>query len=828
MDPQPRRQQDPAAAGGSCDRLGCALIAELPLAVVALDADGRVVAANPQMSRLLGAPVEALIGRPLPGLADQERAALRGLFADLARQDDRVVWRQVDLTLVDEAPRAFTCRYSAMHGAGGAVNGLVGFFLPADHQELALQAELRRRNLFIEKVLENLPIGLAVNSLDMSVVGYVNARFRELYGASSGDGACDLVGFLDRLCPDCEQRQALQQRFLKDFGGGWVERMQWDDIQVRGHDGSLRYLQAVNTPLPEHGLMISTVQDVTERKLAEDALRESERRYQIMAEASPVGIFQCDQESRCRYVNRRWREITGLTASQAASDGWLAAVHPDEQEAVAANWRLAAAKAQVFRTECRFRRPHGQTAWVLMQVEPVIDERRQPSRFIGSVTDISQRKRSEEEIRRIAYYDALTKLPNRTFFLEQLRRTLSAAKRAERRAALLFCDLDNFKDVNDSLGHDKGDLLLQGIAERLSACIRQGDTLSRLGGDEFVLLLPAVKSDRDAVMVARKIKEQLARPFDLEGHEVYTTPSIGIAFFPDDGETVSTLLKHADMAMYAAKARGRNRYQFFSEDMHRRAIERMRLEAGLRQASERQEFEIVYQPQYRLATGRLEGVEALLRWRHPEQGVIMPSRFVGLAEDTGLIHEIGAWTLRTACAQVKEWLAAGYPDLRVAVNLSGRQFAEPDLVEMVRGILAETGLPARHLELEITESVLMHDAELAVTTIEALRADGVGLTIDDFGAGYSSLSYLKKLPVNRLKLDRAFVRDIDRDPRNAAIAAAIIGLGRSLGLDVVAEGVETAAQAAVLRELDCPMVQGFHFARPLGGTAIERKLAESA
>ena len=281
-----------------------------------------------------------------------------------------------------------------------------------------------------------------------------------------------------------------------------------------------------------------------------------------------------------------------------------------------------------------------------------------------------------------------------------------------------------------------------------------------------MLLLPVVQSDRDAVMVARKIKDQLARPFDLDGHEVYTSPSIGIAFFPEDGDSVSTLLKHADMAMYAAKTKGRNRYQFFSEEMHRRAVDRMQLEAGLRQALERDEFKLVYQPQYELASGRLVGVEALLRWEKPDRGTIMPARFIPLAEETGMIHAIGEWVLRQACTQVKEWLDAGYPALRVAVNLSGRQFAEAGLVDLVRRILAETGLAPRHLELEITESVIMQETEVAAATIAELRADGVGLAIDDFGTGYSSLVYLKHLPVSRIKIAPDFVRDIARDERD--------------------------------------------------------------
>jgi diguanylate cyclase (GGDEF)-like protein/PAS domain S-box-containing protein len=819
----PRRER---VSGGSAQDAELArwTLDHVPLAVVSIDAEGRLTAANPAACELLGRPLEALLGQPLPGLSDQDRASLGGVLAGPAPIGE-FRWRQLTLDVPGRGTVALSCCYGPLPGRDGTPGGLVGFALPGDHGDRALQSELRRRNAFIETVLENLPIGLAIHSLDMSTVGYVNRRFQEIYGSWSSSGVTDLAGFLDRLCPDPEQRRDLQRRLLQDIGNGGLKRMQWDDIRVRGKDGVPRIVCAVNTPMPEQGLMISTVQDVTDRKLAEDALRESERRYQIMAESSPVGIFRCDRHTRCRYVNRRWREITGLTTAQAADEGWINAVHTDDRDAVLHNWQIAVAEEQVFRTECRFRRPRGLTTWVFVQAEPVFDGNQRLTGYIGSVTDISERKRTEEEIRRIAYYDALTRLPNRAFFLEQLRRTLAAARRSERRAALLFCDLDNFKDVNDSLGHDQGDELLRGIAQRLSACIRKGDTLSRLGGDEFVLLLPAVGSDRDAVMVARKIMSQLARPFTLAGHEVYTSPSIGIAFYPEDGDTPGTLLKHADMAMYAAKARGRNRYQFFSEEMHARAIERMQLEAGLRQAVERDEFRLVYQPQYELASRRLVGVEALLRWEHPEQGTVPPDRFIPLAEETGIIHEIGAWVLRTACAQAREWVEAGFPDLRIAVNLSGKQFAEAGIVDMVRGILADTGLPPRNLELEITEGTLMQDAEEALATLNALREDGIGLAIDDFGTGYSSLVYLRNLPIQRLKIAQDFVHEIEHENRDAAIVRAVIDLGRSLGLDIVAEGVETDRQAAVLERLRCPLVQGFHYDRPLESKDVQSRFA---
>jgi len=798
------------------------LLQTVPLPVCALDLDGRVICWNRAAAATFGYSSAEVLGEEPPGLDGPGRAALAGALAR-AREAQPVPQSEVTLTRADGTAAQVLAVGAGLTGAGQEPAGLILALLEITEAGGPLAEELRRRNRFIETILDNLPIGLAVNALDMSKVGYVNARFQEIYG-SWGEADAGGGTFFERIVPDARERQRIRRQLVQDSGGDPPERLQWDNIRVTGRDGTSRIVTATNIPLPDQGLMISTVQDVTDRKLAEEALRESERRYQIMAESSPVGIFRTDLNGRCRYVNRRWREIAGMTADRAASEGWLVAVHPDDREQVTSTWRFSVEERRTFRVECRFKRPGGLTTWVFVQAEPVFDSYDELTGYIGSVTDISDRKRNEEEIRQLAYYDALTRLPNRAFFLEQLQRALGSARRTGARVALLFCDLDNFKDVNDTLGHDTGDLLLKGIAERLSSCIRKGDTLSRLGGDEFVLLLPAVAGDREAASVARKIKRTMARPFDLDGNEVFTATSIGIALFPDDGRDTQTLMKHADMAMYAAKSRGRNRYQFFSEDMNRRMQDRMQLESGLRQALELGQFSLVYQPQYELATGKLIGTEALLRWNHPERGRIPPSRFIPLAEETGLIHPIGEWVLRTACEQAREWQELGFADLRVAVNISGRQFVEEGLVDLVRRVLADTGVAPHLLELEITENVLMQDTDVAIATLEALRADGVKLTIDSFGTGYASLLYLKQLPVDRVKISRVFVRDIATNRADAAIAEAVINLARSLDLVAVAEGVESEAQAQVLRRLGCPQVQGFHFDRPLDSADFARRL----
>ncbi len=587
MTVDPERRKAPAdrrarAAALPAD-LVVPLVEALPVAICALDLTGRVICWNAAAAELLGRPADEVLGQEAPGVDAKARAALLGTLARV-RAGGRVGSAEFGVRRPDGAEVRVLVLPAVLTGSDGQPVGVVAALLDVAERDHSLERELRRRNRFIETILDNLPIGLAVNALDMSKVGYVNARFQEIYGNWVEGNLRDAESFFERICPDARDRERIRRDILANEGSGEYRRLQWDDIRVTGRDGLSRIVQASNIPLPEHGLMISTVQDITDRKLAEEALRESERRYQIMAESSPVGIFRATPQGLCRYVNRRWREIAGMTAEKALAEGWLAAVHPDDREFVDGTWTLCVQERRTFRSECRFKRPGGLTTWVFVQAEPVFDSQDELTGYIGSVTDISERKRTEEEIRQLAYYDALTRLPNRAFFLEQLRRALDTARRNGTRVAILFCDLDNFKDVNDTFGHDKGDLLLKQIAGRLSDCIRKGDTLSRLGGDEFVLLLPATSGDKEAVTVARKIKRQMSKPFDLEGPEVYSTPSIGIAIFPEDGGDVGTLLKHADMAMYAAKSKGRNRYQFFGEDMNRRAQERQALEAGLRRA----------------------------------------------------------------------------------------------------------------------------------------------------------------------------------------------------------------------------------------------------
>lgn len=432
---------------------------------------------------------------------------------------------------------------------------------------------------------------------------------------------------------------------------------------------------------------------------------------------------------------------------------------------------------------------------------------------------VIRRKRSEERLSYLAHHDVLTGLPNRALFSDRLRQALYEANRQGRLVGVAFLDLDRFKNINDSLGHETGDLLLQGVAERLRASVRETDTVARISGDEFMLVLPNLTHVDDAARIAQKILAALRHPFTVASQELYVSASLGLAIYPHDAKDVEGLLRNADVAMYRAKETGRNAYQFYAAEMTALAQEHLHLEGALRRALERGEFVLHYQPILELATGAVTGAEALLRWRHPERGMVDPAQFIGLAEETGLIVPIGEWVLRSACAQCQAWEREGLGPLRLAVNISPRQFQSLDLADTVDAILRETGLPAERLELELTEGVLLNNPENTIANMDRLSVRGVRLSVDDFGTGYSSLSYIKRLPIDQLKIDRSFVRDIPHDEDDAAIATAIIAMAHNLKLSVVAEGVETLEQLAFLRAHRCDLMQGDYFSSALSSEA---------
>jgi diguanylate cyclase (GGDEF)-like protein/PAS domain S-box-containing protein len=539
---------------------------------------------------------------------------------------------------------------------------------------------------------------------------------------------------------------------------------------------------------------------------------------------APAAIAMFDRDMRYLMATPRWREDFRL-GDQPLIGRSHYEVFPDVPDHWKAMHQRCLQGASERNEEEPFVRSDGRIDWVRGEIQPWRDGNGEIGGIVMFSEVITQTRRAEETIKRMAYSDPLTDLPNKQLFMDRLHQVIANAGANERQAAVMFLDLDRFKLINDTLGHDIGDLLLMAIAERLAGCMGPADTVARLGGDEFTILLGDVLDAGKVAMVAESILAALSKPIRVRDQELFVSASIGISMFPDDGEQPVDLLKNADAALYQAKEHG-NGYEFYSADMNAKAPERLALENSLRKALDRGEITLHYQPQLDLASSRIVGAEALARWQHPELGMIPPATFIPLAEETGLILPITEWVLRTACLQNMEWQAAGLPAIRISVNLSGRSFKQRDLAAMVSRVFGETGLLPQHLDLELTESSLMEDVEATTVTLDRLNAMGIQLSIDDFGTGYSSLSYLKRFPLSTLKIDRSFIRDLANDQDDAAIVKAIIALAHSLCLRVVAEGVETEEQLAFLRAENCDEIQGYYFSRPLPADAFMQFLAK--
>lgn len=557
--------------------------------------------------------------------------------------------------------------------------------------------------------------------------------------------------------------------------------------------------------------------------VAQGKLRLADRAFQNTAE----GIAVTDTEGVIVSANPAFEAITEYSEAESLGrDMHMLHSERHEPDFYRQRWESLKATGQ-WRGETWNRRKSGEVYPEWLTISAVRDENGVVTHYVWVFSDISQIKQAQAQIDFLAHHDALTGLPNRSLFQDRLDHALANARRTPRTLAILFIDLDRFKKVNDTLGHPVGDDLLLEVSRRMSDTIRAADTLARVGGDEFVLLLEDDVTARQATTVARKLIDVLAQPLTIAGHTLVITASIGISLYPDDGDDADTLVRHADRAMYEAKQRGRNHFQFFTKALTEGAFERLVMENELRGALGRGELVLHYQPLVDPASAELLSVEALVRWQHPERGLVPPDRFIGLAEEMGIIGEIGAWVLDTACHQLVRWDAEGMNIPRVSVNLSMQQIDRDGLVERVRDTLQRSGLAAQRLELEVTESMLMRNPEHSCGVLNALKALGTQLAVDDFGTGYSSLAYLKRLPLDRLKIDRSFVCDIGTDTNDEVIIRAIIALARSLGLQTVAEGVETAAQAEFIRREGADIAQGYHFGRPQAADALTTTTANA-
>jgi len=565
--------------------------------------------------------------------------------------------------------------------------------------------------------------------------------------------------------------------------------------------------------------VVGVMTDITERRRAEEKIRASEKKLSTIMKNMQDTFYRTDNDCVLVLVSPSIYKLLGYTPEELLGTK-LSRFFVDPEVNFKFLELLKENKGVLNSYEMALSRKDGSVVWVSSNAQYCFDDVGNIIGVEGTTRDITERKQTEQHLRYLANYDALTTLPNRTLFRDRLEHAMAHARRYNHLVVLMFLDVDRFKAINDSLGHLVGDQLLQAVSERLRSCAREGDTVARLGGDEFTIVMEGVSDISDADAVAKKVIEAMSRSYVLEGHDVFVTASIGITIYPSDSDDIDSLIRNADTAMYRAKQAGRNNYQFYTEDMNTRAIENLLLQNNLRQALESEEFLLYYQPQIDLGSGDMIGMEALIRWQHPELGLLSPKQFISIAEETGLIIPIGEWVLRKACLQLKEWQANGLPLYRVSVNLSACQFKQKNLVEMISQVINETGVNPQYIEIEITEGVLVDDEELAIDILHRLKALGMRISIDDFGTGYSSLSYLKRFPLNTLKIDKSFIRDIITDPDGAAITEAIIALGHSLRLKVIAEGVESQEQLSFLSPRGCDEVQGFFFSEPLPASVI--------
>ncbi|MEC4717754.1 EAL domain-containing protein [Noviherbaspirillum sp. CPCC 100848] len=572
------------------------------------------------------------------------------------------------------------------------------------------------------------------------------------------------------------------------------------------------------------------IEQLVEQRTAELRLTSEDlqlRQSAIEASANAIIIVSARRPHfSIEYVNPAFEKISGYSAEDVIGKPFAPLARPGDDQTGVADLRAALhAGTQTHAIVSQTRRD-GSQFWSDVYVAPVSIHSGEVSHFVITQYDITEMRRYQGELEFQANYDLLTGIANRNLLRDRVTQALTMAARHGELVCVAFMDLDRFKFVNDSMGHRAGDLVLKSIASRLKRAVRDTDTVARYGGDEFVLVLPESEDVTESAKVVQRVMQALARPVPVDGKDFFPTCSVGIAVYPTDGEDFETLLTHADIAMYSAKEKGRNNFQFYAPRMHERAAKRLRLEGDLRRALERQELTLYYQPQVDVNTGRVVGAETLIRWQHPELGLIPPSEFVALAEETGLIGAIGEWVLRTACTQAKKWEQAGLGKLRIAINLSARQFSQPNLLRTVQSTLAESGLDPSNLELEITESTVMVDVQHTIRTLHELKNIDVHLSIDDFGTGFSSLSYLKQFPIDVLKVDQSFVRDITTDADNAMIVMSVISLAHNLRLQVIAEGVETVEQFNYLKENKCDQVQGYYFSKPLPADKFERFLQQ--
>jgi diguanylate cyclase (GGDEF)-like protein/PAS domain S-box-containing protein len=653
---------------------------------------------------------------------------------------------------------------------------------------------------------------------------WVNRAFTTLTGYNQEEA----LGKNLRLLKSGEQSESFYAKLWSTISSGKVWK---GEIVNRRKDGTTYPEEMTITPVtrddgnPANRYFIVIKQDITERKLAEEMLQNNENKYRVLFEESADANWLMDEKGFLDCNSAALRMFGYSAASEMKHPSDISPLNQADgmSSRAASEKKIAAA---FLNGKERFEWLHQRKNGEVFPAEVCLTALTLSGRctLLATVRDITDRKVAEERVQYLAYYDALTGLPNRTLLQDRLAKALAGAHRQKDKVALLFLDLDGFKNINDSLGHSVGDLLLQEVAQRLKTWGRERDTVARLGGDEFLIMLTDAKNIADIAVAAERLMKAMTAEFVVQGHSFNVTCSIGVSIFPEHGTDCETLIKNADAAMYGAKENGRNNFRFFSDEMNAQAVERLTLETSLRLALAKGELFLMYQPQVDVVKGTVTGLEALLRWQHPELGLVPPDKFIQIAENSGLIVPIGEWVLRTACRQARKWQNEGLPAVSVAVNVSAVQFRQRGFCELIRSVLHETGLAPQYLELELTESLLLAHAEVMLSVVEELKAIGITLAIDDFGTGYSNFTSLRQFRVSKLKIDRSFISDVATNLEDSAITAAIISMAKSLRLKVIAEGVEDEAQMSFLRTHHCDEIQGYYFSKPLAVDKVADKL----
>jgi diguanylate cyclase (GGDEF)-like protein/PAS domain S-box-containing protein len=672
---------------------------------------------------------------------------------------------------------------------------------------------------WLRSVVENSSENVTIVDPD-GTLRYASPAFGRMLGYAPEE-VVGKMNVLDYVHPDDLPHVLEETEKALSEGGVATNRTEY---RFRHKDGSWRWVESAGTYLLDDphvkGVVVQT-RDITERKRTEEALREAEERFRRSFDDAAIGMALVGTDGRFLRTNRSLCDMLGYREVELLGKTFQDITHPDDLDAdLDQRRRTLLGEVRTYQMEKRYFHKEGQVVWVLLSVSLVHDEEGEPLYFVSQVQDISERKVLEERLQHMAFHDSLTDLPNRQLFMDRLGQALRRTRRRHKRIAVLFMDLDGFKVVNDSLGHEVGDLLLTVVAQRLRRCLRPEDTLARFGGDEFVVLIEALDDPAQAVQVAERITEELRRPFIMEGRDLYVLASIGISLGDARTHDPDDLLREADTAMYRAKDEGGD-FRVFNPAMYERAFTRLEVENDLRRAIEQEEFVVHYQPMVDLQTGELWGMEALVRWDHPERGLLEPSEFVPVAEQSGLVIPMGEQILRKACYRAKEWQEENprIPPLVMSVNLSASQLSHSDLADTVERVLGETRLQGSRLTLDVTETVYVKVLAANTAMLDRLRGLGVRFSIDDFGTGYSSLSYLKRLPAHAIKIDQSFVKGLGKVAEDTAVVRMIIELAHTLGLEVIAEGVETEEQATLLKEMGCDVAQGYHFSKPLPAEA---------